>query len=67
MISTSLERRLRRIETQRSATAIQITIILAGTEEDAAQQIAEREAAGTYKPGQPLMILTGRPTEGAQP
>ena len=66
MISTTLERRLRCIETQRSATAIQVTIILASTEEDASLQIAEREAADTYKPGQPLMVLTGRPATRAQ-
>ena len=68
MISSTLERRLRRIEDQRSATGrFRSPSSSPAPEEDAPPQIAEREAAGTDKPGQPLMILTGRPTDGAQP
>jgi hypothetical protein len=65
MISTTLERRLRRIEEQRSPAApLQGTAILVSRIEEAAPLIAEKEAAGTYKPGWPLIIITGRPTAG---
>ena len=68
MISTTLERRLRRIETQRTPSVpLQGTAILVNRIEEAPPLIAEREAAGTYKPGWPLLILTGRPTAGDRP
>ena len=68
MISSILERRLRRIETQRNPIVpLRATAILVSKIEDAAPLIAEREAAGTYRPGWPLIILTGRPAAGEQP
>ena len=68
MISSTLERRLRRIEEQRTPTVpLQGAVILVNRIEEALPLIAEREAADTYKPGWPLIILTGRPTAGGQP
>ncbi|GJE45049.1 hypothetical protein [Methylobacterium soli] len=68
MIISTLERRLRRIEEQRSPAApLQGIAILVNSIEEAPPLIAEKEAGGTYKPGWPLIIITGRPTTGVQP
>lgn len=53
----SLEARLRKVERTAShqAPAPHGTVIYTESDEDEAQQLAALEAAGTYKPGWPLV------------
>lgn len=55
--STALSARLRKIErsTGRQASLLPCTVILTESDEDEAQQLTALEAAGTYKPGWPII------------
>jgi len=58
MTNRTLETRVRRIEAQRRpATPMQATVIMAATKEEAARIRAEHEAAGTYRPDWPLVVV----------
>jgi len=68
MISSTLQHRLRQIERQRlPAIPLQATALVVSHIEAAAPLLAEREAAGTYKPSWPLIVLAGRPLKECQP
>lgn len=55
---SAIDARLRKVErnTGRRASPLPCTVILTEDNADHAQQLADLEAAGTYKPGWPLIV-----------
>ncbi|KAB1068187.1 hypothetical protein [Methylobacterium planeticum] len=61
MISTTLEHRLRRLETKDQADLpMGATLIFAPDKEDAERQLAARLANGTHMPHWPTILVTGQ-------
>ena len=61
-MSANIEARLKRLETIRKPSVpLRGTAIMAYDEADAAHQQAQVLAEGRYRPGWPLLVLTGRP------
>lgn len=68
MMNRTLDNRLRKVEARRQPSLpMRGTVIIAGSAEAAERIRAESEAAGTHRPGWPLILITSAGWQDAPP